>query len=181
MRIALVVLSVSVIASCTHTPPAETTPVPGPTAAASAAASPASIAPIQPNAAVAKAWDPALVALIGRATTMQAARVKMNQATDAFTFGPEVPADALARRAATAILTTPTDKKKRCGFNPGVAFRLCDEKKDCATVMICFECGDLAVQNGAKYTGMLDFQDSRGEFAAIAKAALPGDPEIQKL
>lgn len=166
------------LVACSHTPPASTptgaTPVPS--------AAPA-ISPIPPGAAVAKEWDPALAALVGRATTMRVSRVAMNPSTDAVTFGPDVEANALARRAASAILTKTTDKRKRCGFTPGVAVRLCDEKNDCATILVCFQCDDIAVMRptGGTFTGILDFHDARAEFVAIAKEALPNDAEIQKL
>lgn len=184
MRIPLLLLVTALSVSCSHsTPPAPaTTPMTTAAPAASPAASPAAISPIQPNAAVQKEWDPALAALIGRATTMQAARVKLDPATKKWLPGPETNADALARRAATAVLTKTTDMKKKCMFEPGVALRLCDDKKDCAVVLVCYSCSDVAVQkNDGTLTDLLDFQPAKDELVAIAKAAFPNDAEIQKL
>jgi hypothetical protein len=72
---------------------------------------------------------------------------------------------------------------KKCGLLPGVAFRVWHGDR-AVEVLICFKCDDLRVHVvGEDDAGedLLDFESERRDLLALAKEALPDDPDIQAL
>ena len=83
---------------------------------------------------------------------------------------------------------------KKCYFDPGVGFRVW-KGRQFADVVICFHCNELAVLEnsphvpeqtfGGRVIGRFavggDFDPVRPQLAALAKEALPGIPEIDRL
>jgi hypothetical protein len=173
MRSRLLLPVVLFVSSCGHRAPADPA-----TASPTATASRGTTA----SDAARSALGSEAVDLLARATTMRVARVKAVPGSETWKYEGDVAADADTRTAAEAILQRTKRNPKKCGFNPGIALRLCDEAKACATVLVCFECGDLAVvQPDGKLSRQLDFAESRDVFAAIGRAAFPGDASMQKL
>ena len=78
-----------------------------------------------------------------------------------------------------------TQNAKKCGLQPGVAFRLWSGDK-AVDLLVCFNCdvlwphvmGDNA---DAPWHEWQDFDAVRADLAALARQALPDDQEIQKL
>jgi hypothetical protein len=68
-------------------------------------------------------------------------------------------------------------------FTPGVAFRVWKEK-DCVDVIVCFKCLNFycgpTTEHATENASFVDTPASAG-LARLAKAAFPGDREIQAL
>ncbi|MDB5392343.1 MAG: hypothetical protein JWM11_7989 [Planctomycetaceae bacterium] len=79
-----------------------------------------------------------------------------------------------------------TQNRKKCGLEPGVAFRLWSGER-AVEVLICFNCDVLWVHEVGVALGenphyeWQDFDPVRSELLALAKEAFPDDREIQDL
>lgn len=69
---------------------------------------------------------------------------------------------------------------KACIFDPGVVFRLSNDKSS-ATLIICFNCNWLKTSPGRGSYSEIDIDPGRQQFIALAKEAFPNDKEIQEL
>jgi hypothetical protein len=72
---------------------------------------------------------------------------------------------------------------KKCGLMAGVAFRVWDGDR-AVEVLICFKCDDLKVHvvgDDDSDEGLLAFDSERRDLLALAKEALPDDPDIRAL
>jgi hypothetical protein len=106
---------------------------------------------------------------------------------------------ALAARVAQIVLEPtsyllPGQLTRQCYFEPGAGLRVWGGK-EFADVIICFNCSQLAVLENnrnlpensiggrviGRFTVAGDFDPVRPRLAALAKEAVPGDPEIQRL
>jgi hypothetical protein len=98
---------------------------------------------------------------------------------------PEQGANFAARLAKLLVSDNMKRSLKRCGFMPGVAYRLWHEDNS-VTVCVCFGCKDVIVQVGEKSVApskiwYFDFAPVRPRFVALAKEALPNDARIQAI
>lgn len=78
-----------------------------------------------------------------------------------------------------------TQNRKKCGLQPGVAYRLWNDDR-AVEVLVCFKCDVLwphVVGSSDKDTHYewQDFDPVRGKLVALAKEAFPDDAEIQSL
>lgn len=72
------------------------------------------------------------------------------------------------------------DSAKGCEFLPGVALRTSAGKQE-VVILLCFGCDELAIYVGGRRVGHEDFDNARGNLAALAKQVFPKDEEIQSL
>lgn len=77
------------------------------------------------------------------------------------------------------------ERAKRCGFEPGVGFRLWKDK-DWVDLVLCFHCDELEISTippGEKErkSAHEDFDAARPALVALCRAAFPDDKEIQGL
>jgi len=89
-----------------------------------------------------------------------------------------------AARLADVLIGHP-DLEKKCGIQPGVAFRVW-RGDQCVEVLVCFKCDVLAMHLGTgdwDWTSdmLRDFSGSRAKLLALCKEVLPDDPVIQGL
>jgi hypothetical protein len=78
-----------------------------------------------------------------------------------------------------------TQNQKKCGLQPGVAYRLWKDKQ-AVEVLVCFKCdvlwahvvGETGEQPSSEYK---DFDSVRAKLLALTKEAFPDDKEIQDL
>ncbi|MES2794301.1 MAG: hypothetical protein V4719_32100 [Planctomycetota bacterium] len=99
--------------------------------------------------------------------------------------GREQGAD-FARRLSKVLLSSGvTQNQKKCGLEPGVAYRLWNGNR-AVEVLICFKCDVLwphvmGSNVASPHREWQDFDSVRAELLALAKEAFPQDAEIQEL
>jgi hypothetical protein len=93
---------------------------------------------------------------------------------------------AFAARLASILLgKNVTQNEKKCGLQPGVAYRLWKDDR-AVEVLVCFNCNVLWPHVvGEKWKEQLwsewqDFDTVRADLLALTKEAFPDDKEIQK-
>ena len=71
---------------------------------------------------------------------------------------------------------------RSCVFDPGVVFRV-ESAPDFADVVICFPCDQLTVKTtrGKLRIPSADFDPGRARLPALARAAMPDDPDSRSL
>ncbi len=70
-----------------------------------------------------------------------------------------------------------TSNTLKCGFYPGVAFRIVDTKGNSVDALFCFKCDVMTLGPSA----WQEFGPVRPDILKLAKHAFPDDPEIQAL
>ncbi|MDB5337268.1 MAG: hypothetical protein JWN70_2887 [Planctomycetaceae bacterium] len=99
--------------------------------------------------------------------------------------GKEQGAD-FARRLSRVLLSSGvTANRKKCGLEPGVAYRLWNGDR-AVEVLVCFKCDVLwphvmGSQFAKPHHEWQDFDRARPELLALTKEAFPQDAEIQQL
>jgi hypothetical protein len=150
-----------------------------------------------PNPQVADFLGPAAVRIIAGATKVEAFRVDPRHGkvdpNARVIDGYPIIADAGERPDALPTLranlfdaaTYDFDSAKKCGFMPGVAFRVWKEQEH-VDVLICYSCNELSVisydtAGAIAKRSQEDCDHARPSLLRLAKAAFPGDVQFQSL
>ncbi len=99
--------------------------------------------------------------------------------------GKELGADFAARLSKVLRGGGVTRNQKKCGLEPGVAYRLWSGDR-AVEVLVCFNCDVLwphvvGSQAAAPHHEWQDFDPARAELLALTKEAFPDDAEVQGL
>ncbi len=99
--------------------------------------------------------------------------------------GKEQGPDFAKRLSAVLLSQGVTQNRKKCGLQPGVAFRLWHGQQ-AVDVLICFECDVLwpyvvGEKTENPWSQWQDFDPVRSDLVSLAKEAFPDDAEIRKL
>lgn len=101
--------------------------------------------------------------------------------------GDELDGEFASRLASAVLGHGVSPNRKKCGFDPGVAFRMWNGQR-AVDVLICFKCDvlwavrvDQYVESIENSPGWKDFDIVRARFVELAKEAFPHDSEVQEL